>query len=186
MAEEKEQRYDPAAIEPKWQQRWAADPALYAAEAAHTKPKYYVLGVFHRLLDRALQDRDPPHTATTSRSCASWPWRTRSRRLPHRVGGRTRTSSKNNSAVSCAFIPILSSTRPTGNRRARRFPARSAIRPRRPPRIGLHDEHDQIRGAAVGDEGFRPVEQVVVCHGSLWCAALSDLIHRRARSSRWR
>ena len=43
MAEEKEQRYDPAAIEPKWQQRWAADPALYAAEAAHTKPKYYVL-----------------------------------------------------------------------------------------------------------------------------------------------
>ncbi|MGB9152296.1 MAG: leucine--tRNA ligase, partial [Alphaproteobacteria bacterium] len=44
MAEEKEIRYDPAAIEPKWQQRWAADPALYAAEPASCgKPKYYVL-----------------------------------------------------------------------------------------------------------------------------------------------
>ncbi len=44
MAEEIEQRYDPAAIEPKWQQRWAADPALYAAEPASCgKPKYYVL-----------------------------------------------------------------------------------------------------------------------------------------------
>jgi len=44
MAEEKEQRYDPAAIEPKWQQRWAAEPALYAAEPADCgKPKYYVL-----------------------------------------------------------------------------------------------------------------------------------------------
>ncbi|HWG19047.1 MAG TPA: leucine--tRNA ligase [Terracidiphilus sp.] len=44
MAEEKELRYDPAAIEPKWQQRWAADPKLYAADAADSgKPKYYVL-----------------------------------------------------------------------------------------------------------------------------------------------
>jgi leucyl-tRNA synthetase len=44
MAEEKELRYDPAAIEPKWQERWAADPALYAAEPEATgKPKYYVL-----------------------------------------------------------------------------------------------------------------------------------------------
>jgi leucyl-tRNA synthetase len=44
MAEEKELRYEPAAIEPKWQQRWAAEPALYAAEAASCgKPKYYVL-----------------------------------------------------------------------------------------------------------------------------------------------
>src|ERR1022692_1855075 len=44
MAEEKELRYDPAAIEPKWQQRWAADPSLYAAEPASCgKPKYYVL-----------------------------------------------------------------------------------------------------------------------------------------------
>jgi leucyl-tRNA synthetase len=44
MAEENEQRYDPAAIEPKWQQRWAADPALYAAEPVSCgKPKYYVL-----------------------------------------------------------------------------------------------------------------------------------------------
>ena len=44
MAEENEQRYDPATIEPKWQQRWAADPKLYAAEpAACGKPKYYVL-----------------------------------------------------------------------------------------------------------------------------------------------
>jgi len=44
MAEEKEQRYDPAAIEPKWQRRWAAEPALYAAEPASCgKPKYYVL-----------------------------------------------------------------------------------------------------------------------------------------------
>ncbi len=44
MAEEKELRYDPATIEPKWQKRWAADPRLYAAEPATSgKPKYYVL-----------------------------------------------------------------------------------------------------------------------------------------------
>ncbi len=44
MADDKEPRYDPAAIEPKWQQRWAADPALYAADAVSSgKPKYYVL-----------------------------------------------------------------------------------------------------------------------------------------------
>ena len=44
MAEENELRYDPATIEPKWQQRWAADPTLYAAEPASSgKPKYYVL-----------------------------------------------------------------------------------------------------------------------------------------------
>ena len=44
MAEDKELRYDPATIEPKWQQRWAADPALYAAEPPSCgKPKYYVL-----------------------------------------------------------------------------------------------------------------------------------------------
>ena len=44
MAEEKELRYDPATIEPKWQQRWAANPALYSADAdATNKPKYYVL-----------------------------------------------------------------------------------------------------------------------------------------------
>ena len=44
MADEKELRYDPAAIEQKWQERWAADPKLYAAEPATSdKPKYYVL-----------------------------------------------------------------------------------------------------------------------------------------------
>ena len=44
MADEKELRYDPAAIEPKWQAKWAANPAKYAAEPATTdKPKYYVL-----------------------------------------------------------------------------------------------------------------------------------------------
>ena len=44
MADEKELRYEPAAIEPKWQAKWAANPALYAADAAGTdKPKYYVL-----------------------------------------------------------------------------------------------------------------------------------------------
>src|SRR3954449_12123410 len=44
MAEEKELRYDPATIEPKWQQRWAADPGMYAAEPhSSSKPKYYVL-----------------------------------------------------------------------------------------------------------------------------------------------
>ena len=38
------QRYNPAEIEPKWQQLWDADPALYAAEP-HTspRPKYYCL-----------------------------------------------------------------------------------------------------------------------------------------------
>ena len=44
MAEDKEIRYDPAAIEPKWQQRWAADPNVYAADPVDSgKPKYYVL-----------------------------------------------------------------------------------------------------------------------------------------------
>ena len=44
MAEDNELRYDPAVIEKKWQQRWAADPTLYAAEpASSNKPKYYVL-----------------------------------------------------------------------------------------------------------------------------------------------
>jgi len=44
MAEDKELRYDPSAIEQKWQERWAADPKLYAAEpAGSNKPKYYVL-----------------------------------------------------------------------------------------------------------------------------------------------
>ena len=44
MADDKELRYDPATIEQKWQERWAADPKLYAAESAESnKPKYYVL-----------------------------------------------------------------------------------------------------------------------------------------------
>jgi leucyl-tRNA synthetase len=44
MAEDKEIRYDPATIEPKWQQRWEADPTLYAAEPVNCgKPKFYVL-----------------------------------------------------------------------------------------------------------------------------------------------
>jgi leucyl-tRNA synthetase len=44
MSDEKVERYDPAAIETKWQQRWAADKKLYAAEPAESgKPKYYVL-----------------------------------------------------------------------------------------------------------------------------------------------
>jgi len=44
MPDDREQRYDPATIEPKWQARWAADPALYAAEPPSCgKPKYYVL-----------------------------------------------------------------------------------------------------------------------------------------------
>ena len=51
MADEREQlrsdpaaRYDPAVIEQKWLERWAADPTLYAAEPATSKkPKYYVL-----------------------------------------------------------------------------------------------------------------------------------------------
>ena len=38
------QRYNPAEIEPRWQQLWDADPTLYAAEP-HTspRPKYYCL-----------------------------------------------------------------------------------------------------------------------------------------------
>jgi len=38
------QRYSPAEIEPKWQARWDADDALYAAEGHDSgKPKYYCL-----------------------------------------------------------------------------------------------------------------------------------------------
>ncbi len=39
-----ETRYNPAEIEPKWQQRWAEQPGLYGVEPASSgKPKYYVL-----------------------------------------------------------------------------------------------------------------------------------------------
>ncbi len=42
--QELQQRYNPAEIEPLWQARWDADPALYAAEGTgSTKPKYYCL-----------------------------------------------------------------------------------------------------------------------------------------------
>jgi leucyl-tRNA synthetase len=41
---EKQARYNPAEIEPKWQARWDADAMLYAAEGHDTgKPKYYCL-----------------------------------------------------------------------------------------------------------------------------------------------
>jgi len=38
-------RYDPATIEPKWQDRWAAEHTFDAVEDP-TKPKYYVLSMF--------------------------------------------------------------------------------------------------------------------------------------------
>ena len=39
-----EVRYNAAEIEPRWQERWASDPKLYAAEPPTSgKPKYYVL-----------------------------------------------------------------------------------------------------------------------------------------------
>ena len=38
------ERYDPAEIEVRWQQRWDADPELYRAEPESSgRPKYYVL-----------------------------------------------------------------------------------------------------------------------------------------------
>ncbi len=41
---EQQARYTPAEIEPKWQARWDADPALYAAEPHESgKPKFYCL-----------------------------------------------------------------------------------------------------------------------------------------------
>ncbi len=41
---EKQERYSPADIEPKWQARWDADASLYAAEGHDSgKPKYYCL-----------------------------------------------------------------------------------------------------------------------------------------------
>jgi len=45
---ERVERYDPAAIEARWAERWAADPELYATEPVPApgeagKPKYYVL-----------------------------------------------------------------------------------------------------------------------------------------------
>lgn len=38
-------RYNPAAIEPKWQEKWASD-RRYAAPDKSDKPKYYVTGMF--------------------------------------------------------------------------------------------------------------------------------------------
>jgi leucyl-tRNA synthetase len=44
VRDENDGRYNPQAIEPKWQARWDADPALYAAEGHDSgKPKYYCL-----------------------------------------------------------------------------------------------------------------------------------------------
>ena len=41
---ERQERYSPAEIEPKWQARWDADDSLYAAEGHESgKPKYYCL-----------------------------------------------------------------------------------------------------------------------------------------------
>jgi len=41
---ERQARYNPAEIEPKWQARWDADPNLYAAEGHDSgKPKFYCL-----------------------------------------------------------------------------------------------------------------------------------------------
>jgi leucyl-tRNA synthetase len=41
---EGQQRYNPAELEPKWQARWDADPALYAAEGHDSaQPKFYCL-----------------------------------------------------------------------------------------------------------------------------------------------
>ncbi len=41
---EQQARYTPAEIEPKWQARWDADPALYAAEPHESgKPKFYCI-----------------------------------------------------------------------------------------------------------------------------------------------
>src|SRR6201997_970884 len=39
----RDERYDAQRVETKWFDRWQQDPALYAAEANSTKPKYYVL-----------------------------------------------------------------------------------------------------------------------------------------------
>ena len=38
-----DERYDPQRVEPKWAERWEQDSALYAAEPASNKPKFYVL-----------------------------------------------------------------------------------------------------------------------------------------------
>ena len=44
VSDTQQQRYNPAEIEPKWQARWDADPALYAAGPHHEgKPKFYCL-----------------------------------------------------------------------------------------------------------------------------------------------
>ena len=40
------EQYDPKKIEPKWQKNWAENPALYAADNASNKPKYYCLDMF--------------------------------------------------------------------------------------------------------------------------------------------
>ncbi|NTW01818.1 MAG: leucine--tRNA ligase [Oscillochloris sp.] len=42
---EKTDRYDPSAIEKKWQDRWAADD-LYKTTPADSRPKYYILDFF--------------------------------------------------------------------------------------------------------------------------------------------
>lgn len=40
------EKYDPSAIEPKWQEYWAKHPELYAAKEDSDKPKYYCLDMF--------------------------------------------------------------------------------------------------------------------------------------------
>ncbi|GAC1356132.1 MAG: leucine--tRNA ligase [Acidobacteriaceae bacterium] len=44
VQQQEARRYSPAEIEPKWQARWDADPALYAAEGHESgRPKFYCL-----------------------------------------------------------------------------------------------------------------------------------------------
>ena len=116
-------------------------------------------------MSRILRATATATTAIDSRSCGrpSIRWMKPPPSSPSRLFAGTRTSSKNSSAVSCAFMPILSRLRP----RSKPFMPRSTtsrLKPRPPLglRVGLGDHDHEVAQDAVGDERLGAVEDPVV------------------------
>ena len=102
--------------------------------------------------------------ACASRSCGSLviisakPWPS----PPSMFAAGTRTSSKNSSDVSCAFMPSFSRLRPRV--KPGRFDStRNSVTPLAPALgIGLGRQHDDVAELAVGDEDLLAVDDEIV------------------------
>ena len=81
---------------------------------------------------------------------------------PTMLSAGTLTSSKNSSAVSDSSWPTLSSLRPREKPSASASTAKRVMPLRLLLRVGAGGDEDQVGGVAVGDEGLRAVDDVVV------------------------